>query len=109
MINVAPSEKKQTAETGEPVTQFTERTEAIVSFKKSHSSHFHNPEKALTVLSFNILRLTRIQTLHISFFLLSVFSSWKKSHERDEDENISAVVLPGLNPEGGTPKGAQGW
>lgn len=108
MINVAPSEKKQTAETEEPVTQFTESTEAIVSFKEPHSSHFHNPEKALTVSSFNILRLTHMQTLHISLLLLTVFSSWKKSQERDEDVNISAAVLPWLNPEGGTSKGTQG-
>lgn len=54
MINVAPSEKNQTVETEEPVMQFAEGTEAIVSIKKPHSSHFHNPEKALTVPSFNI-------------------------------------------------------
>lgn len=52
---------------------FTERTEAIVSFKKPHSSHFHNPEKALTVPSFNILRLTHIQTLTFPSFSYQSF------------------------------------
>lgn len=78
MINVGLSEKNQTAETEEPVPQFTERTEAIVSFKKPHSSHFHIPEKALTVPSFNILRLTHIQALTFPSFSISL-SSWKKS------------------------------
>lgn len=90
--------KKQTAATEEPVTQFAEGTEAIVSYKKPHSSHFHNPENARTVPSFSILRLTYIHTLTFPSFYQSSLV------EGDGDGDISAAVWPGLNPKGGKPK-----